>query len=97
MAGRVVEEVGEHLTDQEVIDVDEREVVVDRHGDAPGRRDPRPRTASVTRSPTAIGSLAQLEGAGLDPAQVEQVGHEAVEPVGLVVDERQKLLALLRC
>ena len=30
VAGGVVEEVGEHLADQEVIDVDEREVVVDR-------------------------------------------------------------------
>ena len=57
VAGGVVEKVGEHLADEEVVDVHERQVVgrwpvVTGHVSPSGRV---PRTASATRSPTAMG------------------------------------------
>ena len=95
MADGVVEEIGEHLADQEVVDVHQREVVVDRRRDV-GRRRPWPEAAQGVGDEIAHGDrfVAQFEGTGLDTRQVEQVGDEAVEAVGLVVDELQQLLAV---
>ena len=95
VADGVVEEVGEHLADEQVVDVHERQVVVE------GRRDRRTSPASGPEAAQRVGDevadgdrlVAQLERPGLDPRQVEQVGDEAVEAVGLVVDELEQLLA----
>ena len=68
VADGVVEEIGQHLSDQEVIDVHEGEVVIDGRGDV-GRMStpsPSPRSASVTRSPTAIGSLRSSRAPACD-------------------------------
>ena len=58
---RVVEQIGEHLTDEEVVDVHEREVVLERRSSCsmrPGDRVPEAaQAASVTRSTTPIGSF----------------------------------------
>ena len=55
---------------------------------------PRPEAAQGVGDEIAHGDrlVAQFERTGLDPRQVEQVGDEAVEPIGLVVDELQQLL-----
>ena len=95
MTDGVVEEIGEHLADEQVVHVDEREVVVDRHRDVRDV-DPGPETTQSVVDEITHGDrlVAKFEGTGLDPRQVEQVGDKAVEAIGLVVDELEQLLAV---
>ena len=57
----------------------------------PARRGSRARRARPPRGST--GARADVERAGLQPAHVEQVADERVEPVGLLVDRLEELVA----
>ena len=54
-----------------------------------GPRAPRLASAAGTTSSSPTGARASSTRAGLQPAHVEQVADEGVEPVGLLVDRRR--------
>ena len=47
-------------------------------------------TTPLRRSSRSCGSSSGLQGAALDPAQVQQVAHEPVHPLGLEIDRAQR-------
>ena len=89
VAGGVLQQVGQHLVHEHLVDVDRRQVAGSSTVDG-GRVDgqrlaarPRP------RRPPGVISRRSSSGAGLDPGHVQEVGHQAVEGVGLVLDQRR--------
>ena len=86
VAGRVLEQVGDHLVEQRVVGVDERQVVgdVERPRGASREQPVQPAHAVGHQLVEGDGLALGLERAGLDAAQAQQVGDEPVEPLGLV-------------
>ena len=91
VAQRVVQEVGQHLLHEQLVDVDRGQV--GRHvGD------------DLVRAEHAHGPLdhlghrgdlpPQVEGARLDAGHVQEVGHQPLQGVGLVLDEPEQLVAV---
>ena len=92
VAQRVVEQVGEHPLEQAWVGLHERQVV--GHVDLDCRAaSGTARSAAPTTSSSATGCGCDADRAGLEPARVEQVGDDAVEPVGGVLDRGEQLVA----
>src|SRR5256714_344938 len=91
---RILDQVDEHLLDEQAIDVHGRQVL-----GQPGRQlavaqrrgEPRERHADQLLDGNPL--AAQLQVAGLQARDVEQVVDEAVEPLGLVADRLEQLAA----
>ena len=93
---RVLEDVRERPLEQARIGVDARQRLRDVELDRPVRRgDAAYRGRQDLLE--ADGRGADLEGAGLQPAHVEQVPDERVQPVRLLVDRPQELVLRLGC
>ena len=91
MTKGVVQQVGQHLLHEELVDVDRREVQGNVDDHVLGAQQ-----SAALHHIAHRGDLAsQIEGAGLDAGHVQQVGHESLEGVGLFFDERQQLIAVL--
>ena len=94
--GGVLDEVGEHLLDLVRVGVDRGEVVgevdravevLDPHADLLDDRGGQRREVDHL--------AAQDEATGLEPADVEQLGDQAGDPVGVVVDLLEHRLLLV--
>ena len=62
---------------------------------APGPGRPDPADSLGHEVDDRDGFPVQLEGTGLHPAHIEEIGHQAVEPVDLILDEMEQLLTFL--
>ena len=91
----VVQQVGQHLTDQQWVDVDQGQVAGDRAVDrtAPERR-PEAGHRGVHQLPDGRRAPPDLEHAGIDAGHVEQAGDQAGEPIGLDVDQSVQLVGV---
>ena len=86
----VLDDVGDHPLEQARIGGHRRQVVGRGDRDRLGARSRRRSVHSATeaRSTSALRAVS----AGLQPAHVEQVGHQGVQPVGGLLDRGQQLL-----
>ena len=89
---RVVEQVADDTVHLDIIGHEERQIGVQAELDAErgqGRSEPPHARADqlVHIAPIAF----QAERARFDPGLVQQVAHQAVEPVGLLVDGREEI------
>ena len=96
VANRVRDDVGDRPLEQAGVGQDPRQRLRDADVDVRGDRRPRLRSAAGTISSRPTGRGVDLQRAGLQPAHVEQVADERVEPVGLLVDRLQEGVAFLR-
>ncbi len=91
---RVVEQVEEDLLEEHEIDLDHRKVGVEVDFDAVALQH---LAGTLQRGADDLAEIDhrrfELERAGLEPGHVEQVGDEAIEPLGLVLHRRDQFLA----
>ena len=88
----IVEQVEQHLLEQHGVELDHRQVGGELDLDAVPRQD---LAGALQRAADDLAEVVQRgvrhDGAGLELGHVEQVGDEAVEPLGFVDDGREQV------
>ena len=82
----VLEHVGHGLVEEGRVDLDRRRRQVRRPAGRPASRGPSRSSVRPTRSSSSKTSRSARSDAGLDPAQVQEVGDQAVEVLDLPID-----------
>ena len=90
----IVEQIEQHLLEQHRIEPQHRQVGCEIDLDAVARRAPWPPAAARCRRRRRDrpARAAAAIGAGFEPRHVEQIGDEAVQPLGLVLDGAEQLV-----
>ena len=89
-AERVLDDVGDRAFEQRGVGLDARQRLGHVDVDALGLRSSPARAAGTTSSSATV-AHHELQRAGLEPAHVEQVADQVVEPVGALVDGLEQL------
>ena len=93
---RVLEQVAEDLLDHLDVDFHVAELQRDVEPDAVGARQwAEPADRGLGEVAQVDGLAVDLERAGADPAELEDVGHQPFEALGLVVDRVEQLGAVV--
>ena len=94
MTHRVLEQVGDHLVDERVVDIDERQCEGDVDLQASVAQKPLQASDAVDDQLLDRDSLPfGLQRTGFDAAQAQQVGDKTVESLGLVDNQVEQLVA----
>ena len=90
--GGVVQEIEQHLLEQDRIDVHHRQVGCKLQFDAMAGKDlARAAQRAADDLAEIVRSRIRHDGAGFELGHVEQVGDEAIEPLGFVDDGREQV------
>ena len=85
--GGIVEQVEQHLLEEHRVDVDHRQVVREVDGDVVAGEHP---AGALQGAADDLGEIVRGpvrgDGAGLEPGHVEQIGDEAIQPLGFGED-----------